>query len=141
VYVEINQAWPPMVPITWGMSITPTVTPSRGEVILRTLLGLGLAIGGCMFIDALLTPEHRPRARRPNYAPIESWKREYVSIRDGWRCSYCEQRVTRSSRHVDHSISRANRGTNHLNNLRLACRVCNLSKGSLNARQFVTRIR
>ncbi|MGO8790667.1 MAG: HNH endonuclease [Terriglobia bacterium] len=65
--------------------------------------------------------------------------KEYVSRRDGWRCTFCGRRVSRGTRHIDHSVSRANGGTNHLNNLRLACSPCNLKKGSLNARQFLGR--
>jgi hypothetical protein len=87
--------------------------------------------------DSFFSPPPAPIRYRPvNVAPMEAWKPDYVSVRDGWHCVYCGRRVSRSTRHIDHRISRVNGGTNHLNNLSLACASCNLSKGPLNARQF-----
>jgi hypothetical protein len=42
----------------------------------------------------------------------------------------------RRTRHIDHSVSVADGGTDRLNNLRLSCEPCNLLKGALNAREF-----
>jgi hypothetical protein len=97
------------------------------------LLGLGVWTVGTL----LQEPNPRRRPRRYNDAPLPYEDKEYVSRRDGWRCTFCGKRVSRGTRHVDHSVSRANGGTNHLNNLRLACSACNLKKGPLNARQFL----
>lgn len=96
----------------------------------RLLLGIGLAIGAVWLLDQALSP---PRPKRPS---LRRSDKEYISFRDGWRCTYCNRRVNRRTRHIDHSVSVANGGTDHLNNLRLACAPCNLAKGALNAREF-----
>ncbi len=101
------------------------------------VLGVGLFVGAVCLLTGVFDPDRSSRKRPANQTRVNEWKREYVSVRDGWRCTYCGRRVTRSSRHIDHSCSRANGGTNHLNNLRLACRPCNLSKGALNSRDFL----
>ena len=102
------------------------------------LLGLAVVGLGVYGIAELLAPAPaRTKRRRPNFEPLETWKKEYVSDRDGWRCVYCGRRVYRSTRHIDHRVSRRNLGTNHLNNLSLSCSTCNLQKGALNARQFM----
>src|SRR4051794_26147632 len=73
--------------------------------------GAGLAIAGVIVGAAWLLaqdfgPRPRPNVvRRRNREPLESWKKEYVSERDRWRCTYCQKRVTRGNRHIDHSVS------------------------------------
>jgi hypothetical protein len=94
------------------------------------LLGIGLAIGALWLFDHALTPP------RPKRRSLRQSDRDYISFRDGWRCTYCDRRVNPRTRHIDHSVSVANGGTDHLNNLRLACAPCNLLKGALNAREF-----
>lgn len=55
-------------------------------------------------------------------------------------CHLCNKKLSRSnygvhgakgSWHVDHSIAKANGGTDHMNNLFAACIDCNLEKGTL----------
>lgn len=102
------------------------------------LLAAGLIVRGiCAAVD-LFSPQPAPRLRRRLYRaePVSIADKEYISVRDCWQCVYCGRRVTRGSRHIDHSVSRVNGGTNHLNNLRLACAKCNLAKGPLNSREF-----
>lgn len=94
------------------------------------LLGIGLAIGALWLLDQALCPP------RPKRRSLRQTDKEYISFRDGWRCTYCDRRVNRRTRHIDHSVSVANGGTDHLNNLRLACAPCNLLKGAPNAREF-----
>ncbi len=98
----------------------------------------GLFVGAIWLMAECSKPRPRaPLVRRRNRERLEPWKKDYVSERDRWHCTYCQRRVTRANRHIDHSVSRRNGGSNHLNNLRTACRSCNLYKGSLNARQFL----
>ena len=106
------------------------------------LLGVGLVLGGLWIAAELFSPQPAPR-RRPRYQsdPVSGADKDYVSVRDGWRCTYCGRRVTRGTRHIDHSVSRANGGSNHLNNLRVSCAACNLDKGALNSREFVRSFR
>jgi hypothetical protein len=110
----------------------PTQFSARPEAMSPggILLVIGLAVGALWLLDEALTP---PRPKRRSLRPSD---KEYISFRDGWRCTYCDQRVNRRTRHIDHSVSVANGGTDHLNNLRLACAPCNLLKGALNAREF-----
>jgi hypothetical protein len=107
------------------------------------LLGVGLVLGGLWIAAELFGPQPAPRRRRRRYQaePVSIADKEYVSLRDGWQCVYCGRRVSRGSRHIDHRVSRTNGGTNHLNNLCLACASCNLSKGPLNSREFIRSFR
>ncbi len=107
------------------------------------LLGVGLVLGGLWLEAELFSPQPAPRRRRRRHQaePVSIADKEYVSFRDGWRCAYCGRRVSRRNRHIDHRVSRINGGTNHLNNLCLACASCNLSKGPLNTREFNRCIR
>lgn len=106
------------------------------------LFGTALVLGAAWVVGRILEPRP-PRRQRRRYTsePVPTTDKDYVSVRDGWRCTYCGRRVTRRTRHVDHSVSRANGGTNHLNNLRLACAACNLGKGALNSREFIRSFR
>ena len=120
-----------------SLNPNPPDPPRISDVIAALALAGGLLLGAGWAIDQFLKPEATSKKRPHNREPLEAWKRDYVSMRDGWRCTYCGCRVTRRTRHIDHSRSRRNGGSNHLNNLRTACLLCNLSKGSLNARQFL----
>ena len=95
--------------------------PSLLSALLDAAGILGAFFGAAWILDECFKTPNRPQTRRRNTQPLEAWKRDHVSQRDDWRCTYCGRRVTRRSRHIDHSISRRNGGTNHLNNLRTAC--------------------
>ncbi len=90
-----------------------------------------------LVVNAFDSPAPAPRRRRragPNREPLEAWKKSYVRERDEYWCNYCG-RYTENG-HVDHKTSRANGGSNRLNNLCWSCPPCNLSKGRRNAREF-----
>lgn len=91
---------------------------------------VGLAIGGFVYhlLDDLLSSPRRPH--------LEAWKREYVFDRDRGHCAYCGIRVTWARHHIDHKIALACGGSNEVRNLALSCKPCNLSKGTLSAREF-----
>lgn len=110
----------------------PTESYAKPEAISPggVLLGIGLAIGALWLLDQALNPS------RPKRGSVRASDKDYVSFRDGWRCTYCDRRVNRRTRHIDHSVSVANGGTDHLNNLRLSCAPCNLRKGARNSREF-----
>ncbi|MDX6444647.1 MAG: hypothetical protein QOH71_1721 [Blastocatellia bacterium] len=120
------------------MLTSPAPSPSGldgGRIVGGILVGLAI-VGLISHFTQPPPAPRRPRRRNPNRERVEVWKRSYVYERDGRLCTYCGEFVQWGSEHIDHSVSRRNGGTNHLNNLRLACAPCNLSKGSLNARQF-----
>lgn len=118
-------------PTTAGYFQTPTPQPIFPTLAQRNTDLFWFVVG---FVGLFILPR-RWQNRKPR-KPVEEWKKEHVTIRDGGQCSYCGKRVNRSTRHIDHSVSRKNGGTNHLNNLRLACSDCNLAKGSLDAHEF-----
>jgi hypothetical protein len=120
------------------MMLTSPTTYQPGSDADRVIGGFLIVAAVVGLISYFSQPPPRPRQRRrkPNRERLEAWKRPYVYERDGRRCTYCGVFVPWGGEHIDHSISRRNGGTNHLNNLRLSCPPCNLSKGSLNARQF-----
>lgn len=57
--------------------------------------------------------------------------RAFIFDRDGGHCRYCNIRLRRDDATVDHYIPTAHGGTNHRENLRLACNDCNQLKGSM----------
>jgi hypothetical protein len=126
-----------------ALSETPTFRTfepreSVAERLVKAVVGVGALMLGAWAISELFDQHRPPKKRRPyNCEPVRWDDKEYVSARDGWRCVYCGHRVNRRTRHVDHRVSRINGGTNHVNNLALACVPCNLAKGALNARQFL----
>jgi 5-methylcytosine-specific restriction endonuclease McrA len=60
--------------------------------------------------------------------------REYLLEKWGRKSAYC--RATNVPLQVEHIIPRARGGTNRVSNLTLACKPCNLSKGTQTAAEF-----
>ena len=55
-----------------------------------------------------------------------------IGDRDGWECSWCHTGYRPFDRwEVDHSKSIKNGGTNHLSNLALIHKSCNIAKGAV----------
>lgn len=130
-YVVVDRGWFPIKAEEVSVSVIPA--PVNPWVVAGAVL-LALAFVASIAPD---DPPRRRRSPRPrNTEPLGSAKRLRVYERDGGVCTYCGVAVAPGEFHVDHSVSRRNGGTNHLNNLRTACAPCNLSKGGLNARQF-----
>lgn len=129
--VGVISATPVGLPSAFGPSSSPPFVGQENGLssILGKLL-VGLAIGGvvCHLLDDLLSSPRRPH--------LEAWKREYVFDRDGGHCTYCGIRVTWRSHHIDHKTALACGGSNEVRNLALSCVPCNLSKGTLSAREF-----
>lgn len=72
--------------------------------------------------------------------------KEAVFNKFNGRCRYCEKQLSfnnyglnerRGAWQVDHSRSKANGGTNHLNNLFAACIDCNQDKGARNGKSYI----
>jgi hypothetical protein len=131
-YVVVDRGWF----LITAEEVSVTVTPAPAS----PWLVAGVALVALAFFTALAAeepPRRSRRASRPrNTEPLDGATRLRVYYRDGGVCTYCGVTVGPGEYHVDHSVSRRNGGTNHLNNLRTACAPCNLSKGGLNARQF-----
>lgn len=133
-YVVVDRGWFPIAEEEVAVTVVPAPTNPW-------LVG-GIILAVLAFVASLAEekPPRRHRAARPrNTEPLDRAKRLRVYSRDGGVCTYCGVAVAPGEFHVDHSVSRKNGGTNHLNNLRTACAPCNLSKGGLNARQFKGR--
>lgn len=132
-YVVVDRGWFPITEEEVAVTVIPAPT--------NPWLVAGVVLAVLAVVASLATEEPpRRRATRPrNTEPLDRAKRLRVYERDGGVCTYCGEAVYPGKFHVDHSVSRRNGGTNHLNNLRTACPPCNLSKGGLNARQFKGR--
>jgi hypothetical protein len=135
-YVVVDRGWF----LITAEEVSVTVTPAPAS----PWLVAGVALIALTFLAALAAEEQPRRSRRAsrprNTEPLDGARRLRVYDRDGGVCTYCGVTVAPGEFHVDHSVSRKNGGTNHLNNLRTACAPCNLSKGGLNARQFKGRV-
>jgi len=53
-----------------------------------------------------------------------------------WRCQYCEEALDNSDFTLDHEVPISLGGSSRIENLRLACKNCNLSKGTLTGAEF-----
>ncbi len=54
--------------------------------------------------------------------------RAYIIERDGSRCHMCKRKCSGANLHIDHVIPLSRSGTHTLENLRVACATCNMSK-------------
>ncbi|MCQ3949294.1 MAG: hypothetical protein DPW14_05640 [Planctomycetes bacterium] len=112
-------------------------------VLGKVLLGAA-AIAGAAYvavkIGEALDDAMRPKQRRIVYndEPLTDAKRQQIRERDQETCQYCG--VHAPNGHVDHERSRADGGTNRVDNLVWACITCNTSKGSDSAAQFRRRM-
>lgn len=75
-----------------------------------------------------------------------SHRKDEVYEKTEGKCRYCGKRLSRKNHgqtgsrgawQIDHSRSKANGGSNHLNNLFAACVDCNQEKGSRNGKSFI----
>ena len=57
--------------------------------------------------------------------------RSLVRRRAGNRCEYCllPQEYSRHTHHIEHVLAKQHGGSDHIDNLALACHRCNLNKG------------
>jgi 5-methylcytosine-specific restriction endonuclease McrA len=62
---------------------------------------------------------------------IDAATRRFVRERAGERCEYCRLHQDHSEllHHIEHVVARQHGGTDHVDNLALACHRCNLQKG------------
>ncbi len=66
---------------------------------------------------------------------LAGWEvREYLLLKWGYRCAYCQQEATRWE--VDHILPRSRGGSNRISNLALACHSCNQAKGDRTATEY-----
>ena len=62
--------------------------------------------------------------------------RELVYQKYDGHCAYCGRKLAMEDMQVDHIVSRYNNGSNDLDNLNPACRMCNFRKGVYTIEQF-----
>jgi len=82
------------------------------------------------------------RLRNPNISGVEYQQgpligrkpKEYLIEKFGRRCSYCGKEHVRLEK--EHIIPESRGGTDRIDNLRLACRECNLKKNDKTAKEF-----
>jgi 5-methylcytosine-specific restriction endonuclease McrA len=86
-----------------------------------------------------LTNARNRRARKKLADGSHTSKEVRQMVRDqGGVCAYCESSLS-GSYHVDHMIPLSRGGRNDWTNLAIACRNCNLSKGSMTVEEFFRR--
>lgn len=66
---------------------------------------------------------------------MKALKRARIRERDGFVCFYCREPSTT----IDHLLATSAGGTNDESNLVGCCRECNLMKGNMSARMFVSQ--
>lgn len=79
----------------------------------------------------------RRRARQRNAPRIEKINRVAIIDRDKWTCYLCGIVCTRNNVTLDHVVPLFLGGTHTEDNLRVACRSCNCSKGAKPLRDFL----
>ena len=62
--------------------------------------------------------------------------RELVYQKYDGHCAYCGREIAMKDMQVDHIVSRYNNGTDDLDNLNPACRMCNFRKQTYTIEQF-----
>jgi len=77
---------------------------------------------------------------------VVSEKKDAVFEKTDGKCRYCDKTLSynnyglhgrKGAWQVDHSVSKANGGTDNLNNLFAACIPCNQEKGARNGKSFI----
>jgi len=71
-----------------------------------------------------------------NPLPRTAHRMRMLWERNNGRCHYCCRPLTDTPYHIDHIIPKAHSGPNHLDNLTLACRLCNIRKKHKSALMF-----
>src|ERR1017187_9027382 len=79
----------PAVEITRLREGTYAQVPTPG--IANGLVVAGLFLGVAWLLAECFKPPSRSRPFRKNNEPVEAWKKDYVSERDAWRCTYCDR--------------------------------------------------
>ena len=72
---------------------------------------------------------------------VVKFAREHVYARDGGRCQYCDERVTRHEATYDHVVPRAQGGKTTWTNIVIACVRCNQRKGGKAPEQAGMKLR
>lgn len=72
--------------------------------------------------------------------PKVRFSRENVYARDGGRCQYCRQKVTRAEATFDHVLPRSQGGHTGWENIVIACVPCNQRKGGRTPAQAGMRL-
>jgi 5-methylcytosine-specific restriction endonuclease McrA len=63
--------------------------------------------------------------------------REYLLLKWGYRCAYCQQPATATNHwEIDHILPRSRGGSDRISNLALSCHACNQAKGNQTAEDF-----
>lgn len=84
--------------------------------------------------------ENRRRARKRNAPLINKIDRMTIIEREKWTCYLCGVICTRTNVTLDHVIPLYHGGSHTTDNLRVACRSCNSSKGTKLLKDFIKTI-
>ena len=88
-------------------------------------------------LESLLRQRDKPRRKSLNAAlRMGLWNSEFGEKNANGQCYCCTREVTQQNFEAGHIISVANNGPDHLSNLRVVCRKCNLSMGTQDMNVF-----
>ena len=103
------------------------LSPQRWLEVWRALSGYFEA-NGDRFIPVAFKEWEQARARIFGRTPLPPALRLQIIDRDGARCRYCG--TEQGPFHIDHIVPVARGGSDNPDNLGVACKPCNLSKGA-----------
>lgn len=83
--------------------------------------------------------KHKTSKKNYNRTKISHTKRERIFLRDKHKCFYCGKLLTRNTFQLDHKIPISRGGNNLDKNLVVACKICNLKKGTLTSKEFIAK--
>lgn len=97
------------------------------EWVWRGWAGANNIPADCTEINMLTQPSSVADRLRASFDSKKAEYRVTLEQRDGGSCHYCDDPAPDS---IDHIVPLSREGTNDINNLVLACRPCNTSKGA-----------
>lgn len=88
------------------------------------------------------SPLHLPPPATPRVEQL--WKNIYRADayrRQGGKCCYCREPMTRETVSADHVVARRNGGITSRENIKAACKDCNAAKGHMTEKKFKALLR
>ena len=132
----ISATWEPMYRVGWQRAMTLWAT-GRVEVLDTYVERVVRTVGARFALPSLI----RLRTGGTPYRGGVRFSRENVYRRDKGRCQYCNTVVRRHEITYDHVVPRRVGGPTSWQNLVLACRPCNQSKGGRTPEQAGMRLK
>lgn len=132
----ISATYEPMYRVDWQRAMTLWAA-GRVEVLDTYLERVVRTVGARFALPSII----RFKTGGSPYRGGVRFSRENVFKRDKGRCQYCDRAVRRHEITYDHVVPRRSGGKSSWENLVLACRACNQTKGGRTPAQAGMRLR